>query len=380
MRFELDADQVALRDAVRDLLDRQCTGEQVRKAVESTEGHDPALWRRMTRELGLAGIAVPEELGGSGAGLVELGVVLGELGRAVVPGPFFSTVVLAVPALLRSGDAEARRAWLPAIVEGDTTATLALAEGGHWDPAEPVTAARPDGERWLLTGTKELVTDGADVDVLLVLCSTPDGPSLFGVSGDAAGMCRTAEAPFDLTRRLARVRLRDTPARLVGVSGQGLDVVRHTLDRAAVLLACEQVGGADRCLRVAGDYATTRVQFDRPIGSFQAIKHMLADLLLEVESARAAADYACWAADHDPDELPWLASMAKAFASDTYLAAARTNIQVHGGIGFTWEHDAHLHLRRATSSAQLLGAPGHHRERLAERIFERNAVTPTAGT
>ena len=374
MRFELDADQLALRDGVRALLNDHCTGEQVRKAIESPPGHDPALFRRMARELGLHGIAIPEEFGGSGAGLVELGVVFGELGRALTPGPFFSTVALAVPALLSSGDAQAQRAWLPSIAEGDITATLALTEpdrpGGWLSDRPPATTAHRDGQRWLLSGTKELVTDGAEVDLLLVFADTAEGPALFALGSSADGLDRTAAGAFDLTRRLATVRLRDCQAQLIGALGQGRQIVADALDRAAILLACEQVGGADRCLQMATEYAGSRVQFGRPIGSFQAVKHMLADVLLEVESARAAAEYACWVAEHAPGELSVLASMTKAVASDAYLMAAKANIQVHGGIGFTWEHDAHLYFRRATSAGQFLGSPEQHRERVAAHAFE----------
>ncbi len=380
MRFALDPEQIALRDTVRALLDRHCTGEHVRKAVELPEGHDLELWRRMARELGLQGIALPEDHGGSGAGFVELAVVLTELGRAAAPGPFFSTVALAAPALLRSGDERACTTWLPGIADGDTTATLAVFEartGWSLDPvtadpvtADPATAARAGSDGWRLTGGKDFVSDGADVDLLLVLAGTDDGPALFAVPADAPGLHRTGHETFDLTRRLASVTFQDTPAQLVGAAGGGLDIVRDTLDRAAIAQACEQVGGAARCLDTATEYAKNRVQFNRPIGSFQAVKHILADVLVDNESAGSAADYAAWAVDHAPDEVPRLAALCKAFASDAYLAAAKASIQVHGGIGFTWEHDAHLHLRRATSSAQFLGSPDMHRERLASHIFD----------
>jgi alkylation response protein AidB-like acyl-CoA dehydrogenase len=379
VRFALDSDQEQLREVVRDFLASTSSSEQVRKAIETSPGYDTALWQRLGKELDLLGVNLPERFGGSGSSFVELAVVLRELGRVVEPGPFFSTIVLAAGALVASGDERAQESWLPRLASGECTAAFAVAEPGTGTELATLagtltnaltTAARLDGGDWSLSGTKQLVCHGASADLLVVLASTEDGPALFTVAGDTAGVSRASPVPFDLTRRLATVAFENAPAELVGEPGTGVDITRRTLDRAAVALACEQVGGAQRCLETATDYAKDRVQFGRPIGSFQAIKHMLADVLVEVESAAAAADYAAWVIDNEPDEIPYVASLAKAFASDTYLLAAKTNIQVHGGIGFTWEHDAHLQFRRATAGKQFLGSPEEHRERLAAHLLD----------
>jgi alkylation response protein AidB-like acyl-CoA dehydrogenase len=378
VRFALDSDQEQLREVVRDFLESNSSSDHVRKAIETSPGYDTAVWQRLGQELDLLGVNLPERFGGSGSSFVELGVVLRELGRVVEPGPFFSSIVLGAGALVSSGDETAQEAWLPRLASGECTAALAITEPGSGTElatldAPLTTTAKADGGNWSLTGTKQLVAHGASADLLVVLASTGDGPALFTVEGDAAGVTRESPVPFDLTRRLATITFSDAAAELVGELGRGVDVTRQTLDLAAIALACEQVGGAERCLETATEYAKDRVQFGRAIGSFQAIKHMLADVLLEVESAIAAAEYAAWIVDNEPDQIPQVASLAKAFASDTYLLAAKTNIQVHGGIGFTWEHDAHLQFRRATAGKQFLGSPEEHRERLAAHLLDDGA-------
>jgi alkylation response protein AidB-like acyl-CoA dehydrogenase len=229
-------------------------------------------------------------------------------------------------------------------------------------------AASESGGGWTLDGHKMFVIDGAVADLVLVAAHTGRGVSLFAVEGTASGLTRTALATMDQTRKQARLEFAGTPARLVGEEGGAGDVLTRTLDLAAVALAAEQVGGAQRCLDMAVEYAKSRIQFGRPIGSFQAIKHKCADMLLEVESAKSAAYYAGWAAAEDSDELPVVASLAKSYCSEAYFHAAAENIQIHGGIGFTWEHDAHLYFKRAKSSELLLGDPSYHRELLAQRI------------
>jgi alkylation response protein AidB-like acyl-CoA dehydrogenase len=375
VRFALDSDQEQLREVVADFLESTSSSEHIRKAIDTSPGYDTAVWQRLGQELDLLGINLPERFGGSGSSFVELAVVLRELGRVVEPGPFFSTIVLAAGALVASDDEKAQEAWLPRLASGECTAALAIAEPGTGTELATLaatlnTAAREDGGRWSLTGTKQLVCHGASADLLVVLASTGDGPALFTVDCDGEGVLRESPVPFDLTRRLATVTFENAAAELVAEPGRGLDIAGRTLDRAAIALAGEQVGGAERCLQTATEYAKDRVQFGRPIGSFQAIKHMLADVLVEVESAAAAADYATWVVDNEPEQIPHVASMAKAFASDTYLLAAKTNIQVHGGIGFTWEHDAHLQFRRATAGKQFLGSPEEHRERLAAHLLD----------
>lgn len=377
MRFALDADQLQLRDAVRRLLAGHSSSEQVRRAIAAPPGYDRELWRRMAQELGLHGIAVPERFGGSGAGTVELAVVAEELGRALTPGPFLSTVVLAAGALLESGDDAACERWLPGIVAGDTVATLAvLEEPADWDFAGIAVTATPAGKGWTIDGRKTFVTDGHTADLVLVLAMTADGPGLFAVETSAAEATASALDVLDPTRAMSVLSLAAAPARLVGTPGEGLGIVRRTLDRAAVVLAAEQVGGTARCLEMAVEYAKARVQFGRPIGSFQAIKHMLADVLLETESASAAAYYAAWTADQDPGGLSAAASLCRSFCSDAFVAAAAANVQVHGGIGFTWEHDAHLYLKRANTSKELFGSPTLHRERLSQAMLEASERRP----
>jgi alkylation response protein AidB-like acyl-CoA dehydrogenase len=278
-------------------------------------------------------------------------------------------VALAGQALVHSGDAAARSRWLPAIADGTLTATLALSEergGGALD--EVATSAARDGDGWALTGTKMFVVDGASADLVLVVARADDEVGLFAVEAGAAGMTRTPLDALDLTRRLGRIDLDATPAERVGPAGDATEFLQRTIDLAVVALAHEQVGGASACLDTAVAYAKIRVQFDRPIGSFQAIKHKCADLLVEVESARSAAYSAAWAAAEDPAELPVAAALAGSYCSEAYTHAAKENIQIHGGIGYTWEHDAHLFLKRAKSSELLFGTPVRHRARLADLI------------
>ncbi|HEX3564667.1 MAG TPA: acyl-CoA dehydrogenase, partial [Acidimicrobiales bacterium] len=251
----------------------------------------------------------------------------------------------------------------------ETIGTLAFTEdSGRWDADGITLSAAPSGDGWALNGHKSFVIDGHVADLVLVVGRTPAGLSLFGVKGDADGLTKTPLATMDQTRKQARIEFADAPAWLIGSEGGAADGLTKTLDLAAVALAAEQVGGAQRCLDSAVDYAKTRIQFGRPIGSFQAIKHKCADMLLEVESSKSAAYYAGWAAAEDSDELPVVASLAKSYCSEAYFHAAAENIQIHGGIGFTWEHPAHLYFKRAKSSELLFGDPAYHRELLAQRI------------
>lgn len=363
-----------LRSALRRLLADKAPSAEVRRWMESDGGYDPELWRQLAGQLGLMGIAVPEEYGGGGGGAVELGLVLEELGRALLPSPYFATVVLAGQALTASGDAAAMARWLPGIAAGELTATVAVAEeNGSWDVEDvAVAATREDGESWRVSGTKMFVLDGATAGLLLVFAATDAGPGLFAVEGGVPGVERTPLDTLDPTRRQARIDFDQAPAVRVGPTGDATAYLCTVLDLAVVALASEQVGGAQACLDTAVEYARTRVQFERPIGSFQAVKHACADMLLAVEAARSAAHHAASvaAADSadDPSELPAAAALAAAYCAGTYTHAAKQNIQIHGGIGYTWEHDAHLHLRRAKTSEQLLGDPAAHRARLADLV------------
>ena len=369
MNFAFSEEQEELRKTVRSFLDSKSPETEVRRLMDTEDGYDPAVWSQMGEQMGLQGLAIPEEFGGSGYSFVELGVVLEEMGRALLCAPYFSTVVLAANTLLQSGDDAAKKDFLPGIASGETIATIAYTEpSGKWDESGITMEATQDGGGWTLNGTKMFVLDGHTADLIIVAARTEGGVSLFTVVGDADGLTRTALSTMDQTRKQAKLEFAGTPARLLGTEGQGWAVLSTVLDLAAVALAAEEVGGGQKVLDMAVEYAKVRVQFGRPIGSFQAIKHKCADMLLEVESAKSAAYYGMWCAAEMNDELPSVASLAKAYCSEAYFHAAAENIQIHGGIGFTWEHPAHLYFKRAKSSELLFGDPTYHRELLAQRI------------
>jgi alkylation response protein AidB-like acyl-CoA dehydrogenase len=369
VNFAFSEEQEELRSIVRQFLEAKSPETAVREQMETERGFDPDVWKQMAEQLGLQSLIVPEEFGGQGFGYVELTVVLEEMGKSLLCAPFFSTVVLATNTLLQSGDDAAKKEYLPGIASGETIATLAFTEpNGRWDESGIEATATRSGEAWTLSGTKSFVLDGHTADLILVAARTDAGVSIFAVDGGASGLTRIPLSTMDQTRKQAKLELDGVEGRLVGADGAGWDVLSTVLDLAAVGLAAEQVGGAQQCLDMAVEYAKVRVQFGRPIGSFQAIKHKCADMLLEVESAKSAAYYAAWCASEMNDELPSVASLAKAYCSDAYFHAAAENIQIHGGIGFTWEHPAHLYFKRAKSSELLFGDPTYHRELLAQRI------------
>jgi alkylation response protein AidB-like acyl-CoA dehydrogenase len=369
MNFAFTDEQEELRKTVRSFLENKSSEEAVREQMETDNGFDPAVWSQMGEQMGLQGLSIPEEFGGSGYGFVELGIVLEEMGRALLCAPFFSTAVLAANTLLQSGDDAAKQKYLPAIASGETVATLAYVEpSGKWDESGITMQATKSDGGFTLSGTKSFVLDGHTAGLIIVAAKTDSGTSLFAVDGDASGLTKTNLSTMDQTRKQAKLDFDNTPAELIGEEGKGWGTLETVLDLAAVALAAEQVGGAQKVLEMAVDYAKVRVQFGRPIGSFQAIKHKCADMLLEVESAKSAAYYGMWCASEMNDELPSTASLAKAYCSEAYFHAAAENIQIHGGIGFTWEHPAHLYFKRAKSSELLFGDPTYHREQLAQRI------------
>jgi alkylation response protein AidB-like acyl-CoA dehydrogenase len=369
MNFAFTDEQEELRKTVRAFLDAKSPESAVREQMETEAGYDEAVWRQMAEQMGLQGLSIPEEFGGSGFSFIELGIVLEEMGRSLLCAPFFSTVVLAANTLQHSGDDAAKKDYLPGIASGETIATVAFTEpSGKWDEAGIEMQATAAGDGWTLSGTKMFVLDGHTANLIIVAARTPAGVSLFAVDGDASGLTRSALSTMDQTRKQAKLEFEDTPAKLIGTDGDGWNVLNKVLDLVAIGLAAEQVGGAQRVLDMAVEYAKVRVQFGRPIGSFQAIKHKCADMLLEVESAKSAAYYGMWCASELNDELPSVASLAKAYCSEAYFHAAAENIQIHGGIGFTWEHPAHLYFKRAKSSELLFGDPTYHRELLAQRI------------
>ena len=369
MNFAFNEDQDELRRMVNRFLAEKSPETAVRDLMATEDGYDAAVWSQMAEQLGLQALIIPEEFGGAGFTYVELIVVLEEMGAALLCAPYFSTVALGANALLTSGDDAAKAVHLPGIASGETIATLAITEpSGKWDLDSIELPATMSDDGWVLNGTKRFVIDGHIANLILVAARTDAGLSLFAVEGDASGLTRTSLSTMDQTRKQAELVFADTPATLIGTDGSAAAGLTKTLQLAAVALAAEQVGGAQRCLENAVAYAKERIQFGRPIGSFQAIKHKCADILLEVESAKSAAYYAGWAAAEDNDELPIVASLAKSYCSDAYFHAAGENIQIHGGIGFTWEHHAHLYFKRAKSSELLLGDPAYHREILATQL------------
>ena len=369
MNFAFSEEQEQLREFVRSFLEDKSSEDAVREQMDTDQGYDDAVWSQMAEQMGLQALAIPEEYGGQGFGFVEQVVVLEEMGRALLCAPYFSSCVLAANALLQSGDEDAKKELLPGIASGETRATLAFTEeSGRWDEGGITLQATPAGDSWTLDGTKMYVLDGHTANLLIVAARSDKGVSLFQVAADADGLTRTALSTMDQTRKQAKLEFAGVPAKLIGDDGAGWGVLETVLNLAAVALAAEQVGGAQMCLDMSVEYAKVRVQFGRPIGSFQAIKHKCADMLLEVESAKSAAYYAGWCAAEMNDELPQVASLAKSYCSEAYFHAAAENIQIHGGIGFTWEHPAHLYFKRAKSSVLLFGYPTYHRELLAQRI------------
>jgi alkylation response protein AidB-like acyl-CoA dehydrogenase len=351
-----------IRRYVRSWLDDRAPLTEVRRIMETESGFDPALWSELG-ELGWLGMAVAEEYGGSGLGFMEVAVVAEEMGRTLFPSPFLATVAMGATLVATSGTETQRQAILPEVVAG------ALKLGVAVEPAARVAVAAVEaGDGWLLEGPARFVLDGHTADLLVVEATTGDGPRLFLVQ-DQDGVRRERLSVLDLTRPQAHLDFAGARASLLGDPGDPIDRGRTEMGLWAIgALSMEQVGGARACLEMAVEYARERHQFGRPIGSFQAIKHMCADMLVEVESATSAAHHLAGAIGHDPEETAVAAPLAKAYCADAYYRTAATAIQVFGGIGFTWEHHAHLHLKRAKSGQLLLGSSGHYRRRLAERL------------
>jgi alkylation response protein AidB-like acyl-CoA dehydrogenase len=359
MRLVLDVEQEQLRGALRDLLTDHATSAHVRAAMAKDPGHDPALWGRLG-ELGALGLVVPEEHGGSGAGHVERAVAAEELGRVIAPTPFLGSAVLATDTLLALGSGTDL---LPALATGELVGSLAVAAPGHGllDPGPARALAHPDG--WTLDGAFSPVVDGVAADVLLAYALADDGPAFFRVDAAAPGMTRKALRTLDPTRRLAHVTLDTTPA--TRLDGDAVAALALVTDFASVALAAEQLGVLRRALELTVEYAKVRTQFGRAIGSYQAVKHGLADVEVALELGESAARAAAWAADHDRAALPLAAATARAYLGPAAFAAAQSMVQFHGGIGYTWEHDAHLYYKRAKSDHLLFGPPAAHRAHLA---------------
>ncbi|MBW3664391.1 MAG: acyl-CoA/acyl-ACP dehydrogenase [Actinobacteria bacterium] len=358
--YTLTEEQELLRKTARRFLTDRVGSEKVRELMGTDSAHDADLWREAAG-MGWHGLAIPEELGGAGYGFAELSIVLEEQGRAVYPGPFLSTVVLGANALLLGGSDEQKKEHLPAIAAGELTAALALLESAHGLTADTVELTVTDG---VLNGRKRYVLDGHTADLVIVAARDDTDVNLFLVDGHADGVTRELTSTLDATRKQATLTFENVAAQPMP---GGWDVVEQVQRLAAAALACELVGVAQRSLEMALEYARGRYQFGRPIGSFQAIKHRLADMLVRTEHSRSAAYHAARTSD-DPDEFPIASALAKAIASETATWVTGEAIQVHGGIGFTWEHDAHLYFKRAKAASLLFGDARHHRALLADAL------------
>ncbi len=366
MDFDFSPEQLMLRDQVRDFLTAECPPTRVRGWMEGEAGYSEALWRQMA-DLGLLGVAIPEAYGGLGLGMVEQALLLEQMGRVVFPGPYFSSVVLAATAVQAGGTEAQRREYLPAIANGELKGTLAwLEEAVAWDlEAVQMRAEMVDGG-YRLAGLKRFVPFARAAQFILVPARTPDGAlSVFIVDQAASGLTSTPLRSLDLGSRQAELQFSDVfvPAQCVlGQPGHGAAVLGAVMQRAAVAASAEMLGAARQCLEMSVDYAKTRRQFGQPIGQFQAVKHTLAEMLLEVESAHAATYYAAWALDAASEDHALAASVAKAYTGEAARKVCGAAIQVHGGIGFTWEYDLHLYFKRAKHLELLYGDTEYHRE------------------
>ena len=370
MDFAFSEEQEEFRATLRRFFEEKSPSSEVRRLMQTREGFDRGVWKQMAGELGLQGLHTPESFGGQGFGFLELGIVLDEMGRVLFCAPYLSSICLAANAVLNAGDETQKRALLPGIASGETIGTLALVEDeGGWAPESIGLVARSDGDGFRLTGAKTFVIDGASADLIVVAARLEatrgrEGLTLLTLRSDAEGVSVIPLETLDLTRKQARIEFADARADALGAPGAAAGALARTLDQACVLLAAESAGGASSCLEAAVDYAKTRIQFARPIGSFQAIKHKCADVLLEVESARSAVCWASWVAEQNEEDLAQAASVAKSLSSEAYLRAAAENIQIHGGMGVTWEADPQLYLKRAKTNEELFGDPTSHRTRL----------------
>ncbi|MEM7135075.1 MAG: acyl-CoA dehydrogenase family protein [Myxococcota bacterium] len=377
MEFAFTEEQDELRRAARRFLGVASSEERVRAAMATEAGYELAVWDQLAGELAWTALTIPEEYGGLGMSYLDLHPLMEEMGRALLCSPFFSTVCLGANAILIAGDDAQKERWLPGIASGELRATFAYTErNGRHDASGIEATYTRSGSNYILRGEKRYVLDGHTADLLVVAARDQrshgrEGISLFAVPGSSEGVRRTWLPTLDQTRRQAAVELDDVvvPADdRLGEDGNGWSACAHTLDLAAIALSAEQVGSAEACLDMAVEYAKVRTQFGRAIGSFQAIKHKCADMLTRVESARSAAFYGSALAAQGEPELQEAASSAKAYCSDTVFHCAAENIQIHGGIGFTWEHPAHLYFKRAKASEMLLGTATMHRERVAQRM------------
>jgi alkylation response protein AidB-like acyl-CoA dehydrogenase len=376
MDFGFSEEQEMLRKSARDFLANESPMTYVRQMMDDDRGFRDEQWKKMA-ELGWMGLILPEEYGGAGLDFVDMVVVLEEMGRVVLPGPFFSTVILGGVALTEGGSKEQKASLLPQLAAGELRATLAQLEpSARWDADGIQLEAKKSGGGWTLSGTKLFVPDAHTADLLIVAgrasgSKGTEGVSLFLVDPKASGVTTTLLKTMDQTRKLCEVVLKDVAVPtdgVLGAPGEGWKLLERIADRGKVGLCAEMCGGAERVLEMSVEYAKVREQFGRPIGSFQAIQHKCANMLVEVESSKSATYYAAWAVANDVAEAPLAAAMAKAYCSDAYRHTAGEGIQIHGGIGFTWEHDMHIYFKRAKSSEVTFGDATWNRELVAQLI------------
>ena len=365
--YKFTEEQGQLRDAVRKFSADHFAEDKIRALMDSDTPFDPKVWARLGAELGVLGLSVPEADGGVGGTLVDQAVAIEEIGARLGSGPLFGTVYLAIPALVAAPSGSTRDELLGDLVEGRRTAAVALVDrAGVFDADAVSVTAEGDA----VSGTVKQVVDGGTADVLLVAARGSDGVGLYAVDATADGVERTSLATLDLTRSEANVTFTKAPATLIVGPDESARVLDHALQVAAALLAVEQVGAAQHLLDLSVEYAKTRLQFGRPIGSFQGVKHRLANLLVDVEHARSTAYHAIWALTDGSDDAALATSIAQAVCSAALSHVATDTIQVHGGIGFTWEHQAHLYYKRAYTDAALLGSAEQHRARVAEYVLD----------
>ncbi len=376
MNFGFNEEQELLRSTARKFFENECGSETVRRLMETPEGISAELWKKLA-EQGWLGLIYPEQYDGTGLGLVDLVVLMEEMGRAVAPGPYFSTVLLGGLAILEAGGDAQKKEWLPRIAAGDKRVALAWMEpSAQLGPAGVTLTAVKRGETFTLSGTKLFVHDAHTADALVVAARTrpgagADGVSLFLLPKGTKGLEVTLLPTMDQTRKLCEVACSDVTVgadALLGAAEAGWAPLSRVLDRATVALCAEMCGGAQKVLDMTVEYAKIRQAFGRPIGSYQGVKHRAADMLVDVENSKSITYYAAWALDENSPEAPLAVSMAKAYVSDAYRRVAAGGIQLHGGIGFTWEHDLHLYFKRAKGSEFTFGDATHHRERVAQLV------------
>ena len=371
MNFDFSEEQYLLRDQARKYLDDNSAPAAVRAVLENDDKpYDKDLWRGMA-ELGWTGATIPEEYGGAGMTGEDLCVIAEELGRSLAPTPFSSSVYMATEALLMAGSDAQKGEYLPAMASGERIGCMAVSEGVGVANAASIELRAADGA---VEGAKVPVADGDIADFAVVLARAGNDLSLYIVDLHGDGVSRKPVATVDPSRSHAEIAFDKAAAEPLGAAGEGWDITQAVFDRAAILMAFEQVGGAQACLDMATDYAKSRFAFGRPIGSFQAIKHKLADIYIAVELARANAYYGAWALAADAPDLSTAAAAARVAASEAYNHAARENIQTHGGMGFTWEFDCHLYYRRARHLALVLGSQRRWKDRLIRALERRNAA------